>query len=559
MIRGQIVDVGGLGIPGVRVGVSTDPLLGFTLTRENGWFDLMVNGGGAITLHLQRDPFKSIQRVVNVPVNEIVVLEKIGLTIDDHAGSEQTNFDSKKSSVCSDHDYDKMKPIVVATWKQAFQNGHSASKSAILAETQIVQESIRIPGTDVNLVYHSSRSNGFLSTMELQLTPDKIEPTLRLVHLKIAVEGILFEKTFEADPNILFTYAWNRRNVYRQKVYGLANAFIRVGYQYINCDSIIWEMQTTQLAGHDMPISEIGGWNLDIHHRYNFHEGILQKGDGTNVYLKTKAKLLTTSIGDGQQRPLHCPYCNGLAKDQRLLAPVALASAPDGSLYIGDFNLVRRLKPDGSIFTVVELSESSVAYKYHLTVGPIDGKLYFSDPEKHQILRAINLESPSDPRNNLEVFVGTGVKCLPGDRTACGDGQSARDAKLSYPKGIAMAPTGEMYIADGTNVRMVDSFGIIHTIIGDHYHKSHWKPIPCAGSTPISKLTLRWPTQLAISPLDQSLHILDDHMILKVTSDKRVIIVAGRPSHCPSYGHHRHQPDLDDKAEQSDSKDLHAT
>lgn len=559
VIRGQIVDIGGLGITGVRVGVSTDPLLGFTLTRENGWFDLMVNGGGAITLHLQRDPFKPVQRVVNVPVNEIVVLDKLILTIDGQSSPDH-NLDFKKSQICSDHDYDKMKPMVVATWKQPFQNGQAASKSTILAETQIVQESIRIPGTGINLVYHSSRSNGFLSTLELQLTPDKIEPTLRLVHLKIAVEGILFEKTFEADPNILFTYAWNRRNVYRQKVYGLANAFIQVGYQYSNCANTIWEVQTAQLAGHDMPISEIGGWNLDVHHRYNFHEGILQKGDGTNVYLKSKAKLLTTSIGDGQQRPLHCPYCNGVAKDQRLLAPVSLASAPDGSLYIGDFNLVRRLKPDGSIFTVVELSESSVAYKYHLTVGPIDGKLYFSDPEKHQILRVINLDSPADPRNNLEVFVGTGVKCLPGDRTACGDGRSARDAKLSYPKGIAMAPTGEMYIADGTNVRMVDSFGIIHTMIGDHYHKSHWKPIPCSGSTPINKLTLRWPTQLAISPLDQALHILDDHMILKVTTDKRVVIVAGRPSHCPSYNHHRHQStELDDKKESVDSKDPHAT
>src|SRR5699024_7576993 len=159
----------------------------------------------------------------------------------------------------------------------------------------------------------------------------------------------------------------------------------------------------------------------------------------------------------------------------RLLAPVSLASGPDGSLYIGDFNLVRRLKPDGSIFTVIELSESSVAYKYHLTVGPVDGKLYFSDPEKHQILRAINLESPADPRNNLEVFVGTGVKCLPGDRSACGDGRSARDAKLSYPKGIAISPTGELYIADGTNIRLVDTFGVIHTLIGDHFHKSHWK------------------------------------------------------------------------------------
>ena len=45
---------------------------------------------------------------------------------------------------------------------------------------------------------------------------------------------------------------------------------------------------------------------------------------------------------------------------------------------------------------------------------------------------------------------------------------------------------------------------------------------------------MRWPTELAISPLDNSLHIIDDHMILKLAPDGRVKVVAGRPLHCPS-------------------------
>lgn len=48
---------------------------------------------------------------------------------------------------------------------------------------------------------------------------------------------------------------------------------------------------------------------------------------------------------------------------------------------------------------------------------------------------------------------------------------------------------------------------------------------------------LRWPTDLAINPLDNSLHIVDDHMILQLTPDGRVKVVAGRPLHCPSRGH----------------------
>src|SRR6218665_3341603 len=47
------------------------------------------------------------------------------------------------------------------------------------------------------------------------------------------------------------------------------------------------------------------------------------------------------------------------------------------------------------------------------------------------------------------------------------------------------------------------------------------------------KVTLHWPTALAVNPLDDTVHIVDNNMILKVTNDKKVVIVAGRPLHCP--------------------------
>jgi len=37
---------------------------------------------------------------------------------------------------CSAHDYDNMKPVVLATWKHGFQ-GACPDKSAILAESQV--------------------------------------------------------------------------------------------------------------------------------------------------------------------------------------------------------------------------------------------------------------------------------------------------------------------------------------------------------------------------------------------------------------------------------------
>ncbi|XP_023220703.1 teneurin-m-like isoform X2 [Centruroides sculpturatus] len=527
VIRGQVVSPLGNGLMGIRVGMATDPLFGFTVTRDTGWFDLMVNGGGAVTLQFQREPFKPHERTVIVPWNEIVVMDKVVMTISEEKHPEY------KSTVCFDHNYDTMKPVVLATWKHGFQGG-CPEKSSILSESQVIQESLPIPGTKLHLVYHSSRVGGYLSTIQLQLTPDIIPPSLRLIYLRISIEGILFERKFEADPGIKYTYAWNRRNIYRQKVYGVATAIVYVGYEYSTCPHVIWEVQTTQVSGHDMSISEIGGWNLDIHHQYNYHEGILQKGDGTNIYLKNKPKVLLTAMGDGHQRPMHCHHCNGIAKQQRLLAPVALTNAPDGSIYVGDFNLIRRITPDGMITTIVELSAAQVAYRYHLAVGPADSKLYISDPERHQIFRVINLNDIVDIKNNIEVVVGSGSKCLPGDKLLCGDGRTARDAKLAYPKGMAISAHNEIFIADGTNIRMVDRNGIIHTIVGDHYHKSHWKPFPCGKTITLSQVNLRWPTELAINPLDGTLHILDDHLVLKLTPDKRLKVIAGKPLQCPS-------------------------
>ncbi|XP_071453131.1 teneurin-m isoform X1 [Hetaerina americana] len=526
VVRGRVVTPTKMGLMGVRVSTST-PLEGFTLTRDDGWFDLLVNGGGAVTLQFGRSPFRPQSQIVNVPWNEVVIIDAIVMVTGDEKPLPPA------AQACESHDYDLMMPVVLATWKHGFQ-GACPDKSAILAESQVVQESLQIPGTGLHLVYHSSRATGYLSTIQLQLTPDTIPATLKLVHLRITIEGILFEKTFEADPDIKFTYAWNRLNVYRQRVYGVTTAMVKVGYEYGDCKDVIWDVQTTKLSGHDMSISEVGGWNLDIHHRYNFHEGILQKGDGSNIYLKHKPRVILTAMGNGHQRPLDCYDCDGQASKQRLLAPVALTSSADGSIFVGDFNLVRRILTDGTVRTVVRLNATRVSYRYHLALSPLDGILYISDPESHQIIRVRNVDDYSDPDHNWEPAVGSGERCLPGDEAHCGDGALARDAKLAYPKGVAVSSDNVVYFADGTNIRMVDRDGIVTTVIGNHMHKAHWKPIPCEGTLNVEEVHLRWPTELAINPLDNTLHIIDDHMILQLTPDGRVKVVAGRPLHCPS-------------------------
>ena len=89
---------------------------------------------------------------------------------------------------------------------------------------QIVQESLKLPDSDIYLMYHSSRSVGYMSTIFLQLTPDQIPHGLVIIHLRISIEGLLFDKIFEAEPNLKYKFAWDRRNAYNQKAYGIVSA-----------------------------------------------------------------------------------------------------------------------------------------------------------------------------------------------------------------------------------------------------------------------------------------------------------------------------------------------
>lgn len=53
----------------------------------------------------------------------------------------------------------------------------------------------------------------------MKLTGKIVPISLTHVHVRVEVEGSLHVKTYEADPNLTHIFAWNKRNVYKQKVY----------------------------------------------------------------------------------------------------------------------------------------------------------------------------------------------------------------------------------------------------------------------------------------------------------------------------------------------------
>ncbi|KAH3713533.1 hypothetical protein DPMN_073325, partial [Dreissena polymorpha] len=527
VIRGRVQSVDGTPLIGVRVDIDKQPLYGYTRSRTRGMFDILVNGGGSVTLKFSRQPFITQTVSVLVPWNQIITMETVVLGLSD------TDLRPPNPDLCSmAHEHSLLKPVVLSTWQHT-QLGSCPEQSTIIPESQVLQESIGIPGTSVNLVYHSSETAGYRSVILIQMTPRNMPPALATVHLRVSVEGILFEKTFEADPELKFSYAWDRRNAYQQKVYGIVPVRVLVGYQYSGCGYIYWESHSTTMSGFDLTSSEIGHWNLDLHHTYNFQEGILHKGDGTNVYLREKPKKLVGILGNGQRRRADCDGCNGPARDNRLLAPVSLASSREGSLYVWDYNFIRKLSPNRDEIASILQIGTYTSHKPYMTVSPVDSRLYIADYMNRRIIKVKTMGPVRNLEENFEVVAGTGDECTPGERDLCGDGKLALTARFLHPKGIAISKDGVIYVADGANIRRISADGIITTVIGSQDQLKTWKPMSCDTSMAANEVRLHWPSALAIDPLDDTLHILDDNIVLRLTKDNRVVTVAGRPITCP--------------------------
>ena len=483
MLRGRVLSQQGLGIIGVRVSVDRHPRLGFTLTRHGGWFDILVNGGGAVTLQFQRNPYRPEMRTVWAAWNRIVVLDSVVLRLSDSSeppvGDKLGKLADKP--LCKADELEMMRPSVVQAQDADFhQQSADASKSLLLADKQVLQEVVPLPGLpDYKLVYRSENALSYHSLLKLQLTPAAaVPPQLGYIHLRVIVEGTVTEFTLETDANLTHTFAWDRHNVYGQKIYGRTDAYVHVGYQAITegCP-ISWHTLVAPMAGFAPNISAIGEFNIDVHHHFIAGQNVLFRGDGGQLDLQSGPRQLSLLIGTGSPRSLACVECQTASPSAygKILNPVAMAAAGDGSIFVGDFNLVRKVTPEGRVFTVLQLPNGQVSYSYYLAVSPIDGTLYLSDNERKQILRvtAVSEEQILNPssslagiENNFEVVVGSGEPCLPADPEMCGDGRPALEARLVFPKGVAISSDRILYFADGTAIRYVDSTGIIRTLVG---------------------------------------------------------------------------------------------
>ncbi|XP_048839478.1 teneurin-1 isoform X1 [Brienomyrus brachyistius] len=534
VIRGRVILGDETPLMGVNISFLHRAEYGFTVSRQDGSFDLVAAGGISIILVFQRTPFFTKRLPVWLPWNQFVVLDKV---IMDKVEAQP--------STCNIKNFVIPYPIVLAPPLTQFAST-CGERGPVVPELQAVQEEINIPGSYMKLNYLSTRSPGYKSLLRVILTQSVIPTGLVKVHLTAAVEGRVFQKWFPAAPSLVYVLAWNKTDIYGQKVYGLAEVIVTVGYEYEPCpDFVVTEKRTALLQGFEMVPSNLGGWSLDKHHTLNLQSGILHKGNGENIFISQQPPVISTVMGNGQVRAISCASCNGPPLNNKLFAPVAIACGADGSIYVGDFNFVRRILPNGYALSILELRNRDVrhstspAHKYYLAMDPLRETLYLSDTSSRKVYRLKTLTEPKDLNRNVEVVAGTGEQCTPYVHSYCGDGGKASEASLTNPRGIAVDKQGLVYFVDGTMIRKITEKGVITTVIGSNGLTSI-QPLSCDARMDITQVRLEWPTDLAVNPLDNSLYILDNNIVIQVSESNEVRIIAGRPIHCqvPGINHY---------------------
>ena len=113
VVRGKVVTPNGMGLIGVRVSTN-GANEGFTMTRDDGWFDLMVNGGGPVMLQFGRNPYSPLRLALSVPWNEVVVLAPVRLRKEEVQVQVPGLYENIPP--CPAHDYASLQPIALTSW-----------------------------------------------------------------------------------------------------------------------------------------------------------------------------------------------------------------------------------------------------------------------------------------------------------------------------------------------------------------------------------------------------------------------------------------------------------
>jgi RHS repeat-associated protein len=123
VVRGRVVTLDGEPLAGVRVEVFGHAELGHTLSRVDGAYDLVVNGGAELTLEYSRAGYLPVHRPVRTPWRDFVVAEDVVLLPHDEISTAvdlgSSEVQVARGSVSVDEDGTRQATVVVPAGTEA--------------------------------------------------------------------------------------------------------------------------------------------------------------------------------------------------------------------------------------------------------------------------------------------------------------------------------------------------------------------------------------------------------------------------------------------------------
>ena len=146
VIRGRLLDPAGAGLPGARVSVAGHPEYGETRTREDGSYDLAVNGGGEGVVVFERPGYLKVERRVELPWQDYRVLPDAVMTALDPQATTVLfpgeSFQVARASVITDEDGSRQATLLFPPGTYARVQGTTGSELASELNVRVTEYTV---------------------------------------------------------------------------------------------------------------------------------------------------------------------------------------------------------------------------------------------------------------------------------------------------------------------------------------------------------------------------------------------------------------------------------
>jgi RHS repeat-associated protein len=242
------------------------------------------------------------------------------------------------------------------------ENPCEASGSIIECQNQALGERIPVAGTPFSLAYRSNEAFGTKSrrTLTIPLSGDAVPEPLKRIDVEVSVAGQTHRESFPPLPNQTMKYVWDGADGFGRAITGGRPATARVNYVYdaefvqpaAGLQSFGQTGQGPSLGRARAEVSlgrsirysaramrlgqqAIGGWGVDVHHRFDAGSQTIYFGDGTQRTATAIGDVLRTVAGGGD-KPISS---EGVAARQAKTGEInSLGFAADGTLFFSNID-----------------------------------------------------------------------------------------------------------------------------------------------------------------------------------------------------------------------------